>query len=187
MFWNSKETKKSVAAAETAGGVTQRSLNLSDELLEFLQSQTPRDKIDFTLDLTENGLSNRQEYKQSKEVKKYLETNTEDTVKRENCSLVQQRVRDCIQTLSAMKAYKCFQMTELFKDCLAVQGLALKDLGYEKSQSVEQAEAIQGIADDLYVKHYGERGEITNEYQKNNYFHDVNQMKYRMWDSNIRK
>ncbi|ODV63549.1 uncharacterized protein ASCRUDRAFT_96967 [Ascoidea rubescens DSM 1968] len=187
MFWRSKEAKQSSEAAGPVEEVSQHTLNLPDDLLQFLQSQTPRDKIDYSLDLTEDGLSNRHQYKQTKQVKLYLESNPENAVMKENCSLVQQRIRDCIKSQSALKSYRCLQMTELYKECLAVQEFALKDLGYNRSQSVEQAEKIQGIADDLYVKYYGEQGEIVDQHQRDEFCHEVAEMKYKIWDSNIRK
>lgn len=121
--------------------------------------------------LSSKVLQQQQQNKQSKtahEIQKFEEYRAKNTKRAsvlENCSEIQMLLFQCLQNGTySEKLTMCNVRTKAMFNCIETQRKTLSQLGFEAARSIDDAERIKGISDDLFVKHFGKDGlQITDD------------------------
>lgn len=79
-----------------------------------------------------------------------------------NCSELQTAVLDCYKNHDYLKGTKCSEAMSRATKCINIQQDTLKRLRYEDCRTREQCMQIRVLADNLFTRNYGLKGENIN-------------------------
>lgn len=115
-------------------------------------------------------------------LEEFKRENTTRAAVLENCAEVQMMLMQCLKTGTYReKATMCNSRTQALFNCIEKQKTALALLGYESSRSIDEAQHIKGISDDLFVEFYGKDGLEVGENKADKFQKKLEHLEIKLW------
>lgn len=119
--------------------------------------------------MTESESYNLEEYKNANQLHKAVSI---------NCAEIEYNLHQCYEQFSTIRnmfQYPCFKQQNEVRSCKNLQTDGFKVLHYQDCYNVEQCRAMKSFVDLVFVKNFGELGELSgNEEKIDAYYRDLN-------------
>ncbi|KAI5967842.1 hypothetical protein KGF57_000270 [Candida theae] len=128
-----------------------------------------RSKLQRLPQMTDDELYKLEEYKNANQLHKTVSI---------NCAEIEYNLHQCYEQFSTIRnmfQYPCFQQQNDVKRCKNLQTDGLKVLHYQDCYNVQQCNAMKSFVDQVFVKNFGEFGDMSGKEDKiDAYYRDLN-------------
>lgn len=164
-------------------------LDLTPELLEFLDEQTPSHKSKSIFEISpQQQRVNQVLQKHTNDdydyvFDRYKQTEKIPKVATINCAELQEKVLECFRGYNLTATHnQCKDEINKVSSCIEVQAKALKRLYYEDCVDVEQCSKIRYIVDKLFTENFGQYGEnLHGEVNVEKFNKEIDGVFYKVW------